>query len=209
LIAGKRYDWGSAMTGWRVSDIISALSAIIAALALCFGVWQYRSSENWKRSEFVSKQISDFYGDRANQTLLQIIEYDDAMVELLPGKPRVKVTGEMFLKAIEEKGEPNEVESEIQQSFVHFLKSLARFNYFLETGAIRPEELCADFSFSVAVLTGEAQSVVMENSKIDIESFAKAVRDYLDRWRHREAKQFIETVGKTCRWGRSGPERLH
>lgn len=89
---------------WRASDKISAASAIVAALALCFGVWQYWSSENWKRSEFVSKQIADFYADRTNKIIVQIIEYDDAMVELVPGKPRVKVTGEMFQKAIEEKG---------------------------------------------------------------------------------------------------------
>jgi len=187
------------MTEWRVSDKISALSATVAALALCFGVWQYWSSENWKRSEFVSKQIGEFNTDRANQIIIQIIEYDDAIVELAPGKPRTKVTGEMFLKAIEEKGEPSDAEAEIQQYFVHFLKSLARLNYFLETGAIRPKELCADFDFSVALMTGDARDMVLKNSKIDIASFAKAVGDYLDRWKHREAKQFMETVRKACK----------
>ncbi|HWX26608.1 MAG TPA: hypothetical protein VNZ53_04110 [Steroidobacteraceae bacterium] len=187
------------MTQWRAADIISAGSAVIAALALCFGVWQYWQSENWKRSEFVSKQIADFYADRANQIIVQIIEYDDAMVELIPGKPRVKVTGEMFQKSIEEKGEPTDAEAEIQQDFLHYLKSLARLNYFLKTDAIRPNELCADFGFSVAVMTGDAGEMVKKNSNIDIASFAKAVGEYLDRWHHPEAKQFLTIIKKTCK----------
>jgi hypothetical protein len=189
------------MREWRASDIISAASATIAALALCFGVWQYWASENWKRSEFVSKQITDFYADRQNQIIVQITEYDDAMVELVPGKPRVKVTGDMFEKAIdvERKDEPTDEEAEIEQAFLHFLKSLARLNYFLKTEAIRPKELCADFDFTVGVMSGEARKMVLKNSDIDITSFAIAVRKYIERWKHPEAKQFIETMRKTCR----------
>jgi len=119
------------MAGWKKSDIISALSATIAILVFGFGIWQYRSSENWKRSEFVAKKISDFNSDRIHRSIIQIIEYDDAMVEIFPGKPAVKVRSDLLIKAIEEKGEPTDVEFQVQQYFDYFLKSLARFNYFL------------------------------------------------------------------------------
>lgn len=82
---------------------------------------------------------------------------------------------------------------------MHFLKSLARFNYFLDSGAIRPKELCADFGFTVGLMTGEARKVVLKNSDIDIASFAKAVGEYLERWKHPEARQFLEIMRKTCK----------
>jgi hypothetical protein len=42
---------------WANTEKISLLSAIVAVFGVVFGLWQYSSSENWKRSEFVSAKI--------------------------------------------------------------------------------------------------------------------------------------------------------
>jgi hypothetical protein len=76
------------MAGWEKSDIIAAASAACAIAVFAFGIWQYRSSENWKRSEFVAAQINEFNSDKINNAVLLMMDCDPAHVELFPEKNR-------------------------------------------------------------------------------------------------------------------------
>jgi hypothetical protein len=55
-----------------------------------FGILQYRSSENWKRSEFVAAQIKEFNSHKINHAVLLMMDYDPAHVELFPEKTNVE-----------------------------------------------------------------------------------------------------------------------
>jgi hypothetical protein len=76
--------------GWEKSDVIAAASAVCAIAVFAFGIWQYRSSENWKRSEFVAAQIKEFNSDKINHAVLLMMDYDPARVELFPEKANAK-----------------------------------------------------------------------------------------------------------------------
>jgi hypothetical protein len=95
---------------WEKSDVIAAASAACAIAVFAFGIWQYRSSENWKRSEFVAAQIKEFNSDKINHAVLLMMDYEPAHVELFPDKPNladryVDVNFDTLIKAIrEEKG---------------------------------------------------------------------------------------------------------
>jgi len=102
------------MTRWKKSEAISLLSVICAALVFGFGIWQYRASENWKRSEFVANQIKEFNSDRINQMVLLMMDYDEVTVELFPNKSKVEdrnvdVTLEMAVNAINKEDDFSEV----------------------------------------------------------------------------------------------------
>jgi hypothetical protein len=62
------------MAEGKTADIISAASAFVAILVFGFGVYEYYSSERWKRAEFVSAQIKDFQSDKINQAVLRMMD---------------------------------------------------------------------------------------------------------------------------------------
>src|SRR5258707_1216341 len=75
--------------GWGKAGLISAISAACAIAVFAFGIWQYRSSENWKRSEFVAAQIKEFNSDKVNRAVLLMMDYDPVRIELFPEKANV------------------------------------------------------------------------------------------------------------------------
>ena len=198
--------------GWKKSDIISAVSALIAAvsaggalLVFGLGVSQYRSSENWKRSEFVAAQIKEFNADKINQAVLLMMDYDPAPVELFPHKVNVKdryvdVRFAMLVKAVGHEKDLSDAEFQVRIFFEHFLTSLSRFNYFLASGAIEPRELCADFAYPVEPMTGTAREMKLKNTGDDIAPFSKAVHDYLARWEYTDITEFEQKIQKACSW---------
>jgi hypothetical protein len=179
------------------------VSAACAIAVFAFGIWQYRSSENWKRSEFVAAQIKEFNADKINQTVLLMMDYDPAHIELFPEKTNaseryVDVNFETLISAIDKEKGFSEVEFQIRIYFEHFLTSLSRFNYFLESDAIEPQELCADFAYPVELMTGTARDMKLKNTGVDIDPFAKAVRDYVARWEFTDIANFLQKINKAC-----------
>jgi hypothetical protein len=189
---------------WEKSDTIAAASAACAIAVFAFGIWQYRSSENWTRSEFVAAQIKEFNSGKINQSVMLMMDYDPARVELFPHREKsadryfdVKV--EMLVKAIDQEKDFSEEEFQIRQYFEHFLTSLSRFNYFLTSRAIDASELCADFSYPVELMTGTASEMKLKNTGVDIEPFSKAVRGYIARWQFTDIKDFMAKIQKACK----------
>jgi hypothetical protein len=192
------------MTRWKKSEVISLLSFICAAFVFGFGIWQYRASENWKRSEFVSNQIKEFNSDSINQRVLRMMDYDEVTIELFPNKAKVEdryvdVTLDMMVNAINKEDDFSDVEFQIRQDFEHFLKSLSRFHYFLTSGAIQPRELCADFDYPVDLMSGDIKDMKLKNTGIDITPLSQAIGRYLARWEYWDIIQFMQKVHGACR----------
>jgi hypothetical protein len=197
-----------AVAAWEKSDLIAAISAACAIAVFAFGIWQYRSSENWKRSEFVAAQIKDFNSDKINQAVLTMMDYDPAHIELFPDKSRVEdryedVNFTTLVKSINEEDfsedKAGRLEFQVRQYFEHFITSLARINYFVVSGAIEPEELCADFGYYVDLMTGDAREMKLKNTGLDIAPFTEAIRAYLTRWQDIDITKFMKKIHKACK----------
>jgi hypothetical protein len=81
---------------WAKSDVIAAHSAACAIAVFLCGILQYRSSENWKRGEFVAAQIKEFNADKINAAVLQMMDYDPAHVEWFPGRGHMQTVRCIF-----------------------------------------------------------------------------------------------------------------
>jgi len=184
---------------WEKSDVIAAVSAACAIFVFGLGVWQYRSSENWKRSEFVAAQIKEFNSDTINHAVLLMMDYDPVRVELFSDRDKldkryVDVNFKMLVKAISQEREFTDDEFQIKIYFEHFLTALSRFNYFLTSGAIEPKELCVDFDYPIGIMTGTVRDMIRKNTGGDIEPFTKAVNDYLRRWQYTDIISFEQKI---------------
>lgn len=192
------------MSEWQKSDIVGAMSAVCTIAVFIFGVLQYQDSENWKRSEFVAAQIKDFSSDKINQSVLIMMDYDPARIELFPDRQNVEdryvsVDFATLVRAIDKEAGVGDTEFQVRQYFEHFLTSMSRFNFFLASGAIQAKELCADFSYPVDLMTGAAREMKLRNTGVDIAPFSKAVRAYLTRWQNTDISDFMQRIQKACR----------
>ena len=86
----------------------------------------------------------------------------------------------------------------VKQYFEHFLVSFSQFSYFIVSGAIAPNELCADFQYPIALMTGDAKDMKWDNSGLDIQDFVDAVCDYLTRWEEKTIKEFMRKIQRVC-----------
>jgi RNA polymerase subunit RPABC4/transcription elongation factor Spt4 len=197
--------------GWKKSEIISAVSAIIAAasafcafLILGIGVIQYKSSENWKERELVATQIKEFHADKINAAVMIMADYDPACIELFPHKKEVEdryveVDFETIIRSFEKEKDFSEIEFEVRKYFEHFLQSLSRFDYYVLFGTIKPGDLC-EFGYVVGIMKGNdnIRKMKLKNGGLDIAPFAKAVDDYLNRWEYWAVKDFLKRISDAC-----------
>ena len=191
------------MVEWKIADRISAMSTICAVLVFLFGIYEYKSSENWKRSEFVAEQIKEFNSDKINQSVLLLMDYDPVRMDLFPDKPNLKnryvdVGLETLVTAISKDNNFSSVELQIREYFEHLMIWLRRFDYFIVSGAIEPKELCADFGYPIDLMNGSARDLNYKNTGIDIATFSKGVQEYLTRWQETEILHFMQKIHKAC-----------
>jgi hypothetical protein len=132
-----------------------------------------------------------------------MMDYDPARVELFPDKANVNdryvdVKFGMLVKAVGQEQDFSDAEFQIRIYFEHFLKALSRFNYFLDSGAIEPKELCADFAYPIELMSGTAREMKLKNTGDDIEPFVKAVHDYITRWDYTDIINFEQKIDRAC-----------
>lgn len=59
----------------KYKDAFSDGAAVIALIVFCFGVWQFRVGQIWKRNEFLAREIKDFLDDKYVQETISIFDY--------------------------------------------------------------------------------------------------------------------------------------
>ena len=136
-------DWFSGLTS---EEQLKAIALAGAALAFIVGLLQYRSTQRWKRAEWVAAEMDAFFQDPKIQAALRMIDWGARRVELYPDrKPRedrfVVVTDDRLAEALEaherRPGGFSEDEVTIRDVFDYFLDRLERIQSFVEAGLVR------------------------------------------------------------------------
>jgi len=160
-------DWTRVMTNEQI-EIVKLIVSILGfggtICALYFGFRQYKRAEQWKRAEFVAKEIKEFESDPIVRNVLQMIDWGERRVNLFQKENTdyeeyIKVTREDQWRAllphrlkeaypsihIDEKavGEKRytSTETKIRDSYDVFLDYLQRFGNFIEAKLVSPNEL--------------------------------------------------------------------
>lgn len=190
---------------WKASDWISLATLILAVTGAVVAYREFVVADNWKRREFVSAQIKEFYADKINGNVLTMLDYNPATVELYPDKanPSDRTREVRFVDFVAVIADEHDLVGDkllLRQQFEHFLQALARFDYLAKYDAVRPAELCADLGYPVSLLAGDPDTRTrkLKNSGIDIDPLAKAMRSYINAWAARNIERFIMTMGRAC-----------
>jgi hypothetical protein len=66
--------------------------------------------------------------------------------------------------------------------------------------AIKPEELCADFAYPVALMSAQrdVSEQKLKNNQEDITRLAKAINIYAQNWNDDSLHHFMNIINETC-----------
>jgi hypothetical protein len=128
---------------------VKFLGLLGATFAFAIGLFQYRKAQRWKRSEWVAKEMKDFFGDPAVKTALQLLDWGSRKVQLFPDKVEpeqrfVRVSDEDLRKALmyhSDHGNFSETEAALRDLFDHFLDRLERINSFVDAHLLSSDDV--------------------------------------------------------------------
>lgn len=152
-----------------VKLVVSILGFSGTIAALLFALRQYRRSEQWKRSEFVAREIKEFESNPTIRNALLMIDWGERRINLfLVEKPteadQIRITREVLWRALlphsikpdypslsvdanaktsDQNGVKikfTPVEAKIRDTFDIFLDHLERFANFIKSGLVNAEE---------------------------------------------------------------------
>lgn len=141
--------------------IVSILGFGVVITTLISGLRQYRRSEQWKRSEFVAKEMKEFESDPTVQNALQLVDWGTREINLfLKQNPTendfITITREVQWKALlPHKIKPtykgdfpgsnsganfSPEEAKIRDTYDTFLRRFERFSSFIKSELVSPDE---------------------------------------------------------------------
>ena len=129
-----------------IRDWIAAISALVATVALVFGIVQYVAAQRWRRAEFVAQKLSEFEGNPDVQNALTMMDWSGRTIWLNVGDTAtatpVRVTHEALARILVHHSERafSDTEAAVRDCFDHLLDGLERFEHFIEAGLVTPEE---------------------------------------------------------------------
>ena len=219
------------LSKWKISDKIALFSACVSLTAVCIalvgGYFAYKqmananeqikisaeqvqlavdqnaSTELWKRREFAATEIKEFYADRINDNILKLLDYDPALVDLMPGdhdnRQAVKaIPMSQFVDAIRNENASGDTLI-LRQQFEHFLASIDHFDYLIANGVIPSGELCNVFGYPLSILAGDPVILARKlKFKIDAKPISLAMHDYIAHWQRRDIYNFISMMSTPC-----------
>lgn len=129
-----------------ILKIIGGLTAIVLFIV---GFKRYKKQQNWKRKEFVAKEIKEFYENKIVRNAMLMLDWDTRKIELYPENPEydhkfVLIGRKELERALIPhgilKGKYTPDEAVIRDTFDYFLEQLTRFEHFIESDLVSAED---------------------------------------------------------------------
>ena len=190
-------EWVGRIFGWfgplSVSNWIEIIKIVGATIAFALGLHQYGRSQVWKRLEFVSAQLKIFFDDRAVRATMQMLDWRKKKMPLYKFRDaddneEVTVVYKDVAAAlgIDPEAHYDKKLSAIREAFERFLEYLARFDGFLDAGAVEPTDLNPGLDYWVKLLSGH-DSHSPEVTKEVLPSLWK----FIDYYGYRDVRRLV------------------
>lgn len=130
------------------------LGPVVVVLTFIKVTWEYIKGQKWKKSEFLSKEIKEFFKDDIVKMVCAMLDWNTRKIEI-DGKV-VTVTDEMLYEALQThnvKGKFTETEAKIRDIFDQFFDKLSYFNIHIENGLVSQREVLSYLSYYLDILS--------------------------------------------------------
>lgn len=167
-----------------LKDLIVPLLAILTFVK---AIIEYVKVLNWKKSEFLSKEIKEFYSDDTINLVCKLLDWNARKVEL--NGEVVKIDDNFLESALlthRKKAKFSENEAIIRDKFDYFFDRLSYFNIYIENNLVNEKETLRYLSYYLDILVNvgrkDEKLVKMFNEYIEYYEFTN-VKSLLDKYK--------------------------
>jgi hypothetical protein len=141
-----------------MDTIIKLLTLLLAVIALFKGLYEYRKAQQWKKAEFLAKEVKEFYADENVDRALKMLDWNWMTIPLfeneIEGRKSFEFKDEMLITSLSkhDESEFTEEETVIRLIMDDFLYRLGMFQNYIESKLIKKEDLVPYLLYWIKIL---------------------------------------------------------
>lgn len=180
----------------KPNDWIAIFGVFAGMIAFFSGLYQYIKAQQWKKAEFVAKEIKEFEAEPQINIALQMLDWNSREYDLLrkssEAKKKVFITDESLCKALvphTEKSsgfDPNQVI--IRDIFDQLLDSFEKFEHFIQSGLVSHNDFKPYLFYWIEIIGNR-------DSGRKPEEFYTRLWAYIDFYGYNGVQSFIKRFG--------------
>lgn len=138
---------------------IKAVAVLVSSFVLIKGICEYKKAQQWKKLEFVSKEMKDFFNDFNTKRALILLDWNSNTLQTLKNEVENKeefyFDDDIILKALKTHKEINAFTDEevvIKKLFDDLFDKISTFESYIQTGLINTEDVLPYLNYYINIL---------------------------------------------------------
>lgn len=171
-----------------IYNIIVDIIPLIGIFSFIKAVVEYRKSQLWKESEFLSNEAKQFFSDERVKIVLTLLDWNARKI-MIDGK-EVKINDEFMIEALKTHNKKSRFtveEAHIRDLFDNFFDRLAHFNIHYKNGLVSKEKIFNYFDYYFKILTTTERKG---------NEFIKTIERYIDYYEYENVKELLQSYKK-------------
>ena len=167
----------------------------VSILLLIKGIYEYTKAQKWKKAEFISKEIKEFYNDFDVKRALILLDWNSNELDLKPneidGKVKFYFTDKLILSSLHTHRESyrfNDEEIVIKSVFDRLFDRLMMFNNYIETGLIKAKDIKPYLIYWIQILADTKNDRKSEQVR-------NQIWKYINEYGYDKIREFCEKFG--------------
>lgn len=172
-------------------DFISNILPIIAILTFIKAIIEYRKSQLWKESEFLTKEAKEFFNDDKIKTVLTLLDWNAR--KIIIDEKEVRVDDNFMIEALKTHNMKSQFtleEAYIRDLFDNFFDKLSHFNIHCKNGLVSEKKVFNYLSYYFNILTTTERKDYY---------FLKTIDNYIEYYDYINVRELLDKYKKQKR----------
>ena len=168
--------------------IIKYIVPLVTIITLIKAIIEYRKSQIWKESEFLSKEVKEFFSDSKVITVFTLLDWNSRKVDI--NGNFIRIDDKIIIESLQthdKKSNFSLEEAYIRDLFDNFFDKLSYFNIHCKNGLFSRNKVHNYFEYYFKILT--------TNERKSIE-FINVINSYLSYYGYNNVEELLEDYRK-------------
>jgi hypothetical protein len=174
-----------------IYNIIIDIIPLLGIFSFIKAIIEYRKTQLWKESEFLSKEIKEFFSDERVKVVLTLLDWNARKI-MINGQ-EVKVNDDYMIEALKTHNQKSRFsieEAHIRDLFDNFFDKLAYFNIHCKNGLVSEKKIFNYFDYYFNILTTTERKDW---------NFIKTIDNYIDNYDYSNVRELLDKYKKEKR----------
>lgn len=143
----------------KIDLTLKAIAIVVSTVVIVKGIYEYKQAQRWKKLEFLSKEMKDFFNDFNVQRALVIIDWTSTKIELLKSEigteDKLYFDDDLIFSALQTHKNSTTFSKEefiIKKIFDQFFDKLSTLENYIESGLINTNDVLPYLNYYINIL---------------------------------------------------------